>query len=258
MYQWVEFMGLPGAGKTTLAKGFLRHLRSVCPGVLSHHEAVKRSILLRDDGLLRNIAKKFPPFVWEPLSGMRNALPELHLFATNNVELCSHIFSALSQEEMSTLSRQCIVYTFFQLFAEHQILLQHLGSDTFVVAEEGLAQAGSMLYGYLPSRSAMTEEVIRYVGLIPKGRALIWIDTPVEHCLSRLKLRDELPIVLQKEGDEGVDSFLRQARVCFQTIFSHAEKQGVVQVFKVENDDQGLEQAVCRLEKIAEELQDGR
>ncbi len=258
MYQWIEFMGLPGAGKTTLTKGFLRHLRRGFPEVLAYDDAVKRCILRRDDGLLRNIAKKFPPSVWEPLSGMRNALSELHLFTTNNVELCSHIFSTLTQEKMSTSSRQCIVYTFFQLFAEHQLLLQHLDPDKLVVAEEGLAQAGSMLFGYLPSRPAMPEDMIRYVNLIPNGRALIWIDTPVEHCLSRLKLRDELPIVLEKENDDEIDTYLRQARDCFQKFFSQIEKQGVVQVFRVENHDQGLKQAVFRLENIAEEIRDGR
>ncbi len=253
MYQRIEFMGLPGAGKTTLFKGFLDNLRKNYPGVLAYDDAVKRSTLQRDDGLLRNIAKKFPPSVWEPLSGIRNALSELHQFSSDNVELCGHIFSSLSREEMSVQARQCIVYTFYQIFAGHQLIEQHLGSDDLVVAEEGFAQAGSMLFGYLSSRTVMTEEVARYVDLAPLGRALIWIDTPVEYCLSRLKLREELPIVLQKEHDGEILAFLRQAKDCFQDIYCHADRHGV-QVYRVDNHDHSLEQATKKLQEISEEV----
>ena len=246
-------MGLPGAGKTTLIKDFLHHLRKSYPGVLTYNEAVMRSILQRDDGLLRNIAKKFSPSVWEPLSGIRNALSELHQFSSNNVELFGNIFSTLSRETMSLNARQCIVYTFYHFFSGHQLLQQYLGSDDLIVAEEGFAQAGSMLFGYLPSRTILTEEVIRYVDLAPKSRALIWIDTPVEHCLSRLKLREELPIVLQKEHDGEILDFLCQAKDCFESIYSQAARHGP-QVYRVDNPDHKRDLAVQMLEEISEKV----
>jgi shikimate kinase len=253
MYQRIEFMGLAGAGKSTLANGFLENLRRKKPSALTFAEAVTFSIKQRDDGLLRNLAKKFPSPVWEPLCGSRNALSELHLFSSENAALLSLVFSTLTKEEMSQSARQCIVYTFFQLFAKHQLLVQYQGNENLIFAEEGFGQAGSMLFGYLPSGNALPCEVEQYVTMAPKGRALVWVDTPVEQCLQRLQLREELPIVLQKERIEDVTICLHQARSCFHLIYSQSLKLGL-QAYRIENHDNGLSGAVSNLQQIADEV----
>ena len=253
MYQRIEFMGLPGAGKSTLADRFLEQLRCKKPSTLSFADAVTSSIKQRDDGLLCNLAKKFPSPVWEPLCGSRNALSELHLFSSENAALLSLVFATLCKEEMSQSARQCIVYTFFQLFAKHQLLEQHQGPESLIFAEEGFGQVGSMLFGYLPSGKALHSEVEQYVAMAPKGRALVWVDTPVEQCFQRLQLREELPIVLQKERIEDVTICLHQARSCFQIIYSQSLKLGLL-AYRIENHDHGLSGAVSNLQQIADEV----
>jgi thymidylate kinase len=253
MYQRIEFMGLPGAGKSTLYKIFLDELHSTIPNVFAKDDAVQLGIKTRDDGLIRNLAKKFPAQLWEPLCGMRNALPELHLFSSDHPELLELIFSVLAREKMSPAARQCIVYTFFQLFAEHQLISRTFSDEAFVAAEEGFVQSGSMLLGYLPSEKIPIEDIMKFVQLMPSLHALVWVDTHPVYCLSRLKRRPELPIVLQKKDDQEVMRFMTQARSCFDFLFRGLETRGI-SVYRVGNDDNQLELSGSEVRRIAREI----
>ena len=84
MNRIIEFMGLPGSGKSTLAEILLKEFRLRGLPILTNEEAVTRCIKRRDDGIIRNLLKQLPFIVWEPVAGIRNALPELHEFAGKN------------------------------------------------------------------------------------------------------------------------------------------------------------------------------
>lgn len=227
MYPRIEFMGLAGAGKTTCGQWFLNELRACYSEVFTREEAVIQCIRRRDDGIIRNVAKRFPAIVWEPLSGMRNALAELNQYACANRAMMARIFQTLDQEAMPDSSRECIVFNFLQLVAEHQLLLNHLQPNAVLFAEEGFAQVGSMLYGYLPSRTLPEEAIGGYLDQLPALQAVIWIDTDPALCLERLRMRPAKPIVLQKDSDQESLDFLKQAQQCFQVIADGLTQRGI-------------------------------
>ncbi|WP_031386710.1 shikimate kinase [Desulfonatronum thiodismutans] len=184
---------------------------------------------------------------------MRNALSELNQYVCDNTAMMARIFQVLDQEPMPETARECIVYNFLLLFAEHQLLLNHCRPSDVVFAEEGFAQVGSMLYGYLPSRVLMADSVAAYLDQLPPLRAVVWIDTPPEVCCERLKQRSAMPIVLQKDSEKEVLAFLEQARNCFQRIANGLTDRNI-EVFTIPHLPGAVEEALSMVSHVAREI----
>jgi len=140
-----------------------------------------------------------PHRIWEPLCGMRNTCSEMHAFTCNHVPMMHLIFKMLDCGPMKVEWRQCIIYVFFLLGAEHQLLRRYLSADEKVFAEEGFAQAVLSAFGYLAITKTSANDINRYVDDCPALKGVIFMDTSPEICLERLNKRPELPLILSGE-----------------------------------------------------------
>lgn len=194
MSRVIECMGLPGAGKSTLAARLLADLRRRGPALQGNEEAVVRCLRRRDDGVIRNLLKILPYPVWEPVAGSRHALAELHAFSSAHPSLWALAFELTSRAAVPPAVRQCILYALYQHGAERQLFDERLRAGEGVLVEEGLAMGLLALLDCLPVEEPCDDVVARYIAAMPAPFALVWIDADPAECAARLRLRPGLPL----------------------------------------------------------------
>lgn len=215
MYKRIEFMGVPGSGKTTCSPYLFQSFIKSNIDVVSKCFAVKKAIQKRNDGIIRNFAKLFPSYIWDPLCGIQNSFKEMHDFSCNFSKLMAHFFCLVCDGSISREFRECITYDFFKTAAEHQLMTDHFLGEKVVLAEEGFGQVGCLLLGYLPSGTISLSAVQEYVECLPDLQLVVWVDADPRICLSRLKQRPAMPIGLREKTEAQCLAILEQSRTCF-------------------------------------------
>lgn len=228
MNRIIEFMGLPGSGKSTLTKILLKELRLRELPILTNEEAVTRCIKRRDDGIIRNLLKQLPFIVWEPVAGIRNALPELHEFASKNMAFMELLFNVLNRGTAQWEWRQSILYSFFnKKCPERQLMERFLASDERVLIEEGFAMGVNTLMGCLRPGTSCEKEIETYVRYMPPPSAAFYIDVEPSECIGRLRRRPELPLVWAACTDAELLQRLAFNRRCLDLAATELEKRNI-------------------------------
>jgi len=192
MKQVIEFCGLPGSGKTTLYETFVGALSRLRPGTFGREAAVTACIRRRDDGLLKNVLKRFPPLVWKRFMGSEFALPELEAFVGARVGLLAHVSRALAERDVPARYAQVTLGAFFKNFAECELVRRYLRPDETFVMDEGNSHRAITLYGYLPAPPPESE-IREYADLIPKPDVVFWTDADPALCEARIATRGKKP-----------------------------------------------------------------
>lgn len=231
----IEFMGLPGSGKSSSVARFMEAAKRVGLEIKPSPFVVQKAILSRNDGWIGNLLKKFSPKLWQPLCGNQKALPELHQFSYHYPELFASVFGAMSELELPEHFCECISYDFFRTVVEHQLLTGLTDADEFVLFEEGFGQVGCLLAGYAPNGIVPEGVVQNYVDSLPSVNVIVWMDTSPSLCLQRLRKRDRMPIGMVNQSDAGCMCVLEQSRQGFQ-VFSTVMKGNGIHVVRVEDN----------------------
>jgi hypothetical protein len=247
MSRIIEFTGLPGSGKSSLARALLGQARRSGPTLLENDEAVRRCVRRRDDGRLGNLLKRLPVPLWEPILGGSRALAELQAFAGEHVPLLDLLFEALDRDEVRSASRQCIIYAFFKRCAERRLMDAHLAPDEGVVVEEGFARGLLTMLGGLPPGGADDLVIERYVQTMPAPFAVFWVDIDPEECAARLRRRPELPLVWAGSSDGELLAHLKFGRRCLESGARAMERAGipVCRVSNAEGEGEAARRLVC-------------
>lgn len=245
----IEFMGLPGAGKTTLVSVLLRTLREKGIPALSQTEAINRCIRRRDDGILINALKHFPMAWWEPCAGIQKALPEMHRFSYRHVSLLHLISSTIERNSLPEAWSESLLYTFYRQFAEQQLAEDYLQKRELRLVEEGFLHRGFTLFGYLAAAFVSDESLKRYVDSIPLPSAVVFVDVSPEECWGRLQKRAEPPVPLQAREQGAVIEQLSIGHGCLQRIATLSEQKNVT-VLSVGNSQDDATPLEKRLEAV--------
>jgi hypothetical protein len=197
------------------------------------------------------VLKRFPDCVWKRFLGIETAMPELHLFASEHAGLLGHICGSLAHHAVPAPWQQCILYTAFRTFAEHQLVVRHLTEREVLVVDEGFAQRAFTLYGYLPGPLRDTD-IVGYVDQIPAPHALIYVDARPETCATRLAQRPRPPFMLAHLDPAGQRAQLAVGRERLTTAVSRLRGRGV-RVETIETDGP-LPQILNRIRDCAQSL----
>ncbi len=191
----VEWMGLPGAGKSTLAPECLRALRG---GPIRWHNeeaAMIRCLRRRDLGRVLNLLKGLaPPRVWRAAAERWSSAEALHQWASGYPRFFHQLFGRLGQIEPADPNRASVLFAFFQRTIRRALWERHAAADEGMVIEEGLCySAFALLEGWIGDES-VSDAVRDYAAVCPPPTALIWTDAPTADCAARLARRPALPV----------------------------------------------------------------
>jgi hypothetical protein len=221
----IEFMGLPGAGKTTgaalLQRGQWGRDRRLVPVAEAFWSSARREAA----GILKPLLLRMPRVIRHPLAGPMSRLDLGHLFLSRECRFCEVVFREMSCLP-DPLQRQSFLYALLIHAVQREVIERHFPPDLLVVAEEGFAQRAMTLFGYRPEE-AEADRLAAYVRFMPKPAAVVWVDTEPDLCAARLARRGQPPYPLQSLPAPQWPAQLARARRVLASAAAALQESGV-------------------------------
>ena len=247
----IEFLGVPGAGKSTLQRGLIRFLRAEIGKAYALDEAIHISILraMKNGGRTRSFLRRF--IYLSGTRGLRSVFPypaeqvaAYGRFSVQHAQLMTIVHEVIMQVRMRDADQQMILRHVFREFSGFQLIKENMSSDETIVMDEGFCHRAIALFA---RRSYLKREDIReYARSIPLPDAVCMIDADLDECDHRLARRD-YPYILR-----GLSAPLRMEKLnlilqCQEMVEEELADRGVP-LFHIDNTGT-LASAVLRMER---------
>ncbi|HXV63087.1 MAG TPA: hypothetical protein VEK15_20470 [Vicinamibacteria bacterium] len=185
----VEFVGPPGAGKSTLRDAARTILRELGVSAMLAREARIRCFERTHPGRLIGIAS--PSARRERLmdAAGRRLLKLYRLpFCLHNRALTRHVFSELWRRPLSTGDRRKVLRFFLRDGAFHHYFGDHLLPKEALVLSEGLVHRVTSIHASA-GQEPDAAWIAKYSALLPRSDLVISVRAPVELCAKRVVAR---------------------------------------------------------------------
>ncbi len=200
----VELLGIPGSGKTTLARELVRSVS----GAVALEDAVHAAVRDRgEDPLARTVARlprSSSGRLWRSsYSRSTDRFSGLTSFLGANPQTMEAVLAGQRSRKDRDLGQDLVLGWLLNLMARYQLATERSTAEWLVI-DEGFCQRGVALFshGFVPADLEMLDI---YVGSIPQPDVVVVVDTPLEICESRLDQRGwservrHLPIGARRE-----------------------------------------------------------
>jgi thymidylate kinase len=185
----IEFIGVPGSGKSTMALVARQVLRDLGLKAMFVPEA-SRCCLMRTP-LGRMIRFVTPPR-WQQrvIWGVFRRLLVLYRveFAVRNRTLAWRVLGVLARRQLSWRDKRSIVRWFFRDASYYRYFLDRLLPGETLILDEGLVHRATSLYTSASEDPSLLE-VTDYVKLLPRSDLVIWVQAPLDICAARVSTR---------------------------------------------------------------------
>lgn len=221
----VEFIGLPGAGKTSIRRVLLQSFSEKGDGrFISVEEAFYRACRRHLDRPLRLPAQLLPGplarrYVKKLVGRSLMQSDAQNAFLAAYGEALVPFLASQTYAQMSSLDRQRVIGSFLATGAMWQLASLDDQRGNVAVFEEGLVQKSFMFVDHASAAGADEAAVHGYLGSIPVPALVIFVSASVETCLSRMRRRpDGLTDRLRHADDDAVHRFLDNAERHLHTV----------------------------------------
>ncbi|HVR80312.1 MAG TPA: hypothetical protein VMS99_18215 [Acidimicrobiia bacterium] len=184
----VEFLGVPGSGKTTLAGEMARSV----PGTVDLEEAVRSSIEARgEDAVARTVARisrSSSSRIWRAAyARSTDRFSGLTRFLGAYPDVMRTILEGQQARAGRDRGQDLVLGWLLNLMARYQLAVEWARADWLAV-DEGFCQRGVALFshGFDPSDQPHLDS---YLGSIPQPDAVVVVDTPPQIAEARLDSR---------------------------------------------------------------------
>ena len=239
--RYIEFLGLPGSGKTTFAKktaSILREQHQSAYLKLEARTAVARAIIRDNQGILwqgiRMAAScagyRMWNLMWEKhrYKILLNCLHEYPHLARFLIE-AANSFETPSWLPEKAMSQASLLDWIFDTATHYHACQTYLKDHDSILQEEGFCQQAYYLLVAFRSSKPGEDLLTAYLDLIPKPRKLIFITTPAEQCEARMQQRAKgvSSDILRLMSVEDRLELLTHRLTTYKKIAHHLEQQGV-------------------------------
>lgn len=202
----VEFLGLPGAGKSTLAAQLTRTL-----GARTLETAVRKSIVHTGHDPFARLIARTGGSLWRAVYARSpDRFEALARFVAVHPELVE-IVCALQAGKLGRDHRRRSSLPYFLNFIARYQLASEGPADAVTVIDEGFAQKSIMLFAHEFDGREDESLLRRYLSLAPRPTVLITVLADNDTCLHRITTREWTDGVLGGETESSMQ-FLQGAR----------------------------------------------
>jgi thymidylate kinase len=229
----VEFAGLPGSGKSTIMRHFIRLLEENDESCYTIGGALWESLRKNCEDkhchrflsiLPKFYSRKKVQFIFDHSSDKWHAQSR---FLSEYGGSFRAFFKSEQFEVMSPEVRSTVIRWFLRSAAVYQVINERINSEAVVVFDEGFVQRSMSLF-VLPghsNREFNRESLSCYIKSIPTPNLIVYVETELEECLSRIQSRSNgIPYRLKGIDNDGIRSFLTETQDHFSDLLRNDKK----------------------------------
>lgn len=216
----IEFIGIPGSGKSTLCKQLVHSLRKINENYyLTSEEAFLCVARIRIDKVFRQILRVLPDFLAIKLANRVINRTLLQFEAQNEFLACygeafQDFLSSESFFNLTTKDSKIVIGGFLQTGALYQLIKEtnKIDRNSIVFYDEGLVQKSMMFVSHRTHNGGENENLYRYLDHIPLPDVIIFVeaDLPISH--DRMVGRQKgLTGRTQELDKDAIKTYLRNA-----------------------------------------------
>ncbi len=252
----VEFLGLPGAGKTTLARELCRYARSLGCKAFEAEEALYVALRRRSRwyDLRRPLAycsyARGKRWLHAVYARPRFSCEALDRFLDDHGGLARTLGAILRRPEQFQDSVLLVTWL-VRLFSGYELAAEMLKQDEALVLDEGFCSRALSMFGYCAG-AADPDKVRAYIAAVPAPDAVICVDAPAQSRAARLAARGRLPARLKNADAARRAQLERNFEACLAAAAHELAVRGIA-VLHVKNDGP-LEDCCRELNARAAEL----
>ena len=195
----VECYGLPGSGKTFLAKYLKDGLLRNGIEVVNRNDTVTEGLLTRDDGQISNLCKRYlPETLWQRVVNKDHCLQEFWDYLGDHLAYGHVVLKTLLTSEISKEHVRSIIGSVFGTCVEYQLLgnITEDPKSKIFIADEWFCHRFHTLFGNI-SLSVTTNDADTFIDAIPLPDVAIFVATEPQTCITRMRDRGRFPEYLQ-------------------------------------------------------------
>lgn len=247
--KYIEFLGIPGSGKTTVAQDVVRLLRNKFPTVLDRRnvkDETMRALLRERSGGFARLLYLLTAVIKSPILNQYWGASRYHLirrFLHQYPHLLPQVVENAEriapppQIPRQALSSEQLIAWFFDVACIYQASREVLDTNGVMVMEEGFCQQAYYLIAAFRETDTIEQNLERYSRLIPKPSLVIFLAADPEECEKRLQTRASgIPSTILRSltAPERVALF-KHRLATYQTFVQYLEQQNVA-VMRVDNN----------------------
>lgn len=254
MYR-VEFIGVPGSGKSTVRKKLIERFKSIDKKqYLSIEEAFLEVSKEQLETVYRVILNILPKKIALNVSNKllnRNLMQfdAQNRFLAKWGKSFEAFLASVEFGKMVTNERKLVISAFIEVGSLFECINGKLSEESIVFFEEGFVQKSFMFIS--PSNNEHTDKsnLYKYLDNIPLPDLVVYINTDLESCYARMLARPEgLTRRLNKVEKSGILNFLKMCDSHLQIITNWLNKNKNINLIEI-NNNQDLKSVTYDLEK---------
>lgn len=238
----IEFLGLPGAGKTTIRKRIIEELTLRKHSTLSTEDAFYLKMKTSGDSIYRYILRLLPNGMGKKLANNLHGRSlyqnesQNHFIACHGGSLRAFLNSVVFKN-MSTEDKENVIGNFLAMGSLWDMLNCQDFANSILFFEEGFIQKSFMFVDHEYDYPSIATNIHDYFQAIPLPNIVIHIKTDISTSYERMLSRqDGLTKRLKNASPKAINTFLSHTEAHIQNIRNELSLSTDCQVIEITNE----------------------
>ena len=240
----IEFIGIPGAGKSHIKENFIDLLKNVDrEKYITAEEAFLQVSKIKMDKIYRFILKSLPHEIALKFSDKLINRSYMQYDAQNRFlskwgKSLEVFLSSPEYEEMAIDDREIRISVFLNTGAMYECINCSIHESKVVFFDELFVQKSFIFVSHLIDQSVKGSGLSSYLDHIPLSNVIVYVKADINLCYERMLSRERGVIrILKGAGKEDILKFLKVADEHMASVVNWLKKRKDVVLFEIENEN---------------------